>query len=188
MNNVKRKGFTLVELLIVIVVIGVLSAMMMLSSTEAVTSAKASNIISNLTQLKKAVLSWYVDNLDKITVANNGEYKINNDLVSTYVNNHSDEILKYLSNGTAIKLKNKSEEKEGNYILTGINLSKKWYICYVVGDAKSNNRLKEKLAAKAASVGLQGSNQIKLNGTDELAKSTYNGQKFAFMLVLDFEN
>ncbi len=35
-NNVKgsvRRGFTLVELLIVIVVIGVLSAMMMLSST-----------------------------------------------------------------------------------------------------------------------------------------------------------
>ncbi|MBQ3693835.1 MAG: type II secretion system protein, partial [Synergistaceae bacterium] len=35
MKNIKRKGFTLVELLIVIVVIGILSAMMMLSSTEA---------------------------------------------------------------------------------------------------------------------------------------------------------
>ncbi|MBQ7196413.1 MAG: type II secretion system protein, partial [Synergistaceae bacterium] len=33
MKNTKRSGFTLVELLIVIVVIGVLSAMMMLSST-----------------------------------------------------------------------------------------------------------------------------------------------------------
>ena len=44
-NRFKRSGFTLVELLIVIVVIGVLSTMMMLSSTEAVSSAKANNIL-----------------------------------------------------------------------------------------------------------------------------------------------
>ena len=44
-NCLKRSGFTLVELLIVIVVIGVLSTMMMLSSTEAVSSAKANNIL-----------------------------------------------------------------------------------------------------------------------------------------------
>ena len=54
-----KKGFTLVELLIVIVVIGILSAMMMLSSTEAVSSAKVARIISDLTNWKKAVLAWY---------------------------------------------------------------------------------------------------------------------------------
>ncbi|MBQ9574223.1 MAG: type II secretion system protein, partial [Synergistaceae bacterium] len=59
-----RKGFTLVELLIVIVVIGILSAMMMLSSTEAVNSAKASNVVSNLRNLKTAALALYVDKLD----------------------------------------------------------------------------------------------------------------------------
>ena len=60
----KRKGFTLVELLIVIVVIGILSAMMMLSSTEAVTSAKASNIVSNLRNMKTAVLAYVADHVD----------------------------------------------------------------------------------------------------------------------------
>ena len=66
MKNIKREGFTLVELLIVIVVIGVLSAMMMLSSTEAVSSAKAADIISDLRNLKTAALAWYPDNLDYV--------------------------------------------------------------------------------------------------------------------------
>ena len=64
--NGKRRGFTLVELLIVIVVIGILSAMMMFSSTEAVSSAKASNIVSNLNIMKKAVIAWYTDNYHRV--------------------------------------------------------------------------------------------------------------------------
>lgn len=63
----RRKAFTLIELLIVIVVIGVLAAMMLLSSTEAVTTAKASNIVANLTHIRKAVIAWYLDNIDRIT-------------------------------------------------------------------------------------------------------------------------
>ena len=62
----KNKGFTLVELLIVIVVIGILSAMMMLSSTEAVNSARAATIIADLSNLKKALMVWHTDNYDRI--------------------------------------------------------------------------------------------------------------------------
>ncbi len=36
--------------------------MMMLSSTEAVSSAKAAKVINNLRQLKTAALAWYADN------------------------------------------------------------------------------------------------------------------------------
>ena len=63
-KRAKLRGFTLVELLIVIVVIGVLSAMMMLSSTEAVSSAKAADIVNDLRNWKTAVLAWYTDNID----------------------------------------------------------------------------------------------------------------------------
>lgn len=61
----KHKGFTLVELLIVIVVISILGAMMMISSSEAVSSAKASTIVSNLNAVKAAALSYYADHLNK---------------------------------------------------------------------------------------------------------------------------
>ena len=54
------------NLLIAIVVIGVLAAMMILSSTEAVTTAQASNIVANLTHIRKAVIAWYGDNIKRI--------------------------------------------------------------------------------------------------------------------------
>ena len=61
----KRKGFTLVELLIVIVVIGILSAMMMISSSEAVASAKATNIVANLRAMQVAALSYYEEHSER---------------------------------------------------------------------------------------------------------------------------
>ena len=61
-----RKGFTLVELLIIIAVIGVLAAMMIFSSTESVTTAKAAKILANLQTLKRAATQWYLDNREKV--------------------------------------------------------------------------------------------------------------------------
>ncbi|MBQ7544543.1 MAG: type II secretion system protein [Synergistaceae bacterium] len=111
----KRKGFTLVELLIVIVVIGILAAMMMLSSTEAVSSAKATKIIADMRNIRTAVLAWYTDNYDKVVKVGN-EYKIylNRDKTGTprYIGDYLDEgggagkaeILKYLDGGLSIEL------------------------------------------------------------------------------------
>ena len=62
----KCRGFTLAELLIVIVVIAVLAIAMIMASDEAVSSAKAATIISNLTNIKVAVNQWYWNNLSKV--------------------------------------------------------------------------------------------------------------------------
>ncbi len=52
-------------------VIGVLATMMIISSTEAITTAKATKIIANLTHIRKAVIAWYLDNRYKIMYSSN---------------------------------------------------------------------------------------------------------------------
>ena len=137
MKKSMRKGFTLVELLIVIVVIGVLSAMMMLSSTEAVSSARAADIISDLRNLKTATLAWYADNLDTVESKKGsmGDYK----------GTDSKDVLKYLG----------TEKLAGPYtfVETGSDNAYEWFVKCDITDAK----VAEKLDARKSSVGILGS-------------------------------
>ena len=61
-----RRGFTLIETLIVVAVIAILAALGTLGVDEYVTSAKATKIIMNLHTLQKALWAWYVDNSSKV--------------------------------------------------------------------------------------------------------------------------
>ena len=164
----KERGFTLVELLIVIVVIGILAAMMMFSSTEAVTSAKASNIISNMNNLKKAVLSWYADNKRGVrTQENEGStYRFydadgtDRDKFEGFArSSYSSKILKYMNNSNSIKLANHGEKIEnGEYCYSNADGKKKkaniWYVGYMFNNGEE--RIKEKVAGRAVSLGLVG--------------------------------
>ena len=196
MSISKRKGFTLVELLIVIVVIGILSAMMMLSSTEAVTSAKVNNIVSNLRNWKTAALSWYMDNIDRV----DGNGNITKDANGNALNANShfaenvkpSEIAKYL-NGEFTECTKTGKMgayavKDGSgviYETDHINDGKTWLIgCQFAAD-DHDKRLLQKLEAHAASAGLIYKGNYEVNKAPKYT-ATGDNRHFVWIEVIDF--
>lgn len=58
----KHAGFTLMEMLVVIIIIAALTGTVMLSVSSATDKAKASKIVTNLRNLKAACVMYYADN------------------------------------------------------------------------------------------------------------------------------
>ena len=61
MMHARKGGFTLVELLIVIMIVAILAGMMMLATGSATDSAEASKVTNDLRAVKSSALLYYVD-------------------------------------------------------------------------------------------------------------------------------
>ena len=141
--KLKRKGFTLAELLIVITVIGVLASMMMVSSNEAVSTSRATDIMANLRALKGAALMHYVDSYDVYSKTNRAEdtrgTNFNISLLTKYVD--------------------VPDLSENGYKFVEDEDTGRWYVGYVFN--MNDSDIKPKLAARAKALGL-------LNATESL--------------------
>ena len=137
------------------VVIGVLSAMMMFAADEAITTAKASNIIANLRNLKTAVLAWHADSFDQIPNINVGSIRFNkyrsNDnkdywsCIKRYISNSShQELDTYYSLVTSSQLQSNGTGENTN--------TDAWFVVYA--NEKLDNRIKHKLKGRAKATNL----------------------------------
>ena len=177
--RVSRKGFTLAGLLIVILIIGILSAMIVYSSTEAVATAKAAKILANLQLLKRAAIAWYADNREKVQP--NGTVKIEG--IEQPIQQFTDQELKlsgYLSHlgGAGLNVNeftakdNKNTGNKDTYLQKGcyrifdggteVSKDKKtktayhrnaWYVGYRFLDGEE--KVKEKIRGRLKSSGVQ---------------------------------
>lgn len=194
-----RKGFTLMELLVVIVTLGILSAVMLLSSLEAVSTADANNIINNMQQIKVAVYAWYKDNLSRIIPDKSQGYVIRTNgvdqLCKYFIRDHQSEFLQYLDNTNSLVLRAKDDSRGSNnigeYALITLKNNKYWYVCYTLGKTSDiitkygsespELMIKRKIAGRAKMLNLSGKSSI---GNDTIEEAVYTDQQFVCMLIL----
>ena len=199
----KKKGFTLVELLIVIVVIGILTAGMFMAAQEMEATARTAQIINDLRVLKTAAQHWYFDNEQEIfEAASNASdkgyhIKINGKDTRLHDALQSDShgIKSYLSNSNFNLNTGKKDDWQNMYAVTGgysVYLGFTNTVCYVVYRISDNSKMKDnallrnKLKGKAKSVGLVYYNY---NGGNS-KETSYNGENFVCMrsFILDDKN
>lgn len=172
-RTTKRKGFTLVELLIVIVVIGILSAMMMMSSSEAVSSARASTITSNMRNLQTAALAYWADNMNKFNTTTYDSSTVlfvptaSEKGVLSYLKDDANSNIDY--SGYDLKVSQTDTDTKGN-----------WYITYKFDKGRGDDdRVREKVASRAASMGILSG----MTSNDVEYKYTATADATIYMLV-----
>ena len=168
-----HKGFTLVELLIVVAVIGALAVMMTMSSADAVDTAGANAIMGNLQTLKTAAYQMYIhepntafktitfEGNETITASDGTANKAIGDILKSYLGKDDSSII-----GSSYGLVGNKEA---------------WYVVYKVSDDTAG--IKAKLKANAQKSELLGSANETINTLYATATTYYTNERYAALKV-----
>ena len=149
-KKMRKRGFTLLELLIVLVVIGILGITMMIAGEQIYDSARATEVINNLKMWRNAALAFYADNLEECSKSdfNFGAQGVRERVIK-YLNVNK-KYLDEIANEKQTKIQYKTAQgKDGT-----------WYIWYNVGrgagkvDGNIKTGLKARLVDRAEAEGL----------------------------------
>ncbi len=149
-----RKGFTLVELMIVIGIIGILGAMGMISGQGATSAAKAATILENLNQASGAMMTYYQLNMEAIDKDGVTTVKTGETVTTTAA--------KKIADGASIYLKGTLNDGDADtltggayYVKTvGEGANQQWWVLYAfVEDSTGDDKVKEVLASKGGLIG-----------------------------------
>ena len=158
MKSFTRKGFTLVEMLIVIMVIGILASMMMISGTESISTASANNVITGLRNLAIATMSYYTDNKPEFAAD------------PSSVVDKTTEVLKYLN----------SFNESADYRVKWDTEGSLWVGYCIKNDDKN---LKSRLKGRAEGENLKQNNDSEIPPSASSKPAAYNDKKYVWLLV-----
>jgi prepilin-type N-terminal cleavage/methylation domain-containing protein len=188
-----RKGFTLVELLIVIVVIGILSAMMYMSSTEAIAMADVTKITNDLRMLSTAAQHWYFDNEASIYETSDASdkgyhIKINGKDMRLHDALASDTygVKKYISNHNFQLNTGKQNDWKNMYAAVGgysVYLGFTNTVCYVVYRLSGDDKMKDYASIRDKLKGRRNTVNLVYYNFDKQTETPYNGENFVCVRV-----
>jgi len=161
-----RRGFTLVELLIVIIIIGILAGAMMLVAGTSRDAAEASKIISDLRSVKAAALVWLTEN-PNISNDTWDDLEKNPTQINTYLDRPLTTGHNFLFDLGTLTVEVITDDTVDPPVTTE-KTNTVWLVGYNLGEEGADVRdgVKRNLEKQAASVGLYGSDTIDLTDED----------------------